>query len=241
MVKKVTTVVMLTVISHSFGMQRFASPAPMHTQDAKSQGMLRVLTGPMACRKTDELMALIETWRIGKSNVLVCKHSFDTRSATSLSTRRGRANPIVAYPIDDPQEILRLAVGEAAKYVAIDEVQFFQAKPMALVIKTLRRMGIFVAASGLDLDFKGDPFGTLNPDGSLVAEPLCMPTLLSMAEEVVKYQAICSVCSQWNATMTQRLVAGKPAHKNDPLVIIDDGTHPVVYEPRCAGCHQLLE
>jgi thymidine kinase len=71
-------------------------------------------------------------------------------------------------------------------------------------------------------------------------EPLCIPSLLSIADEVIKLKAICQVCRQWNATMTQRLINGCPASRSDPLIVVDDGSkREVTYEPRCRSCYRL--
>jgi len=76
--------------------------------------------------------------------------------------------------------------------------------------------------TGLDTDFRGEPFG-------------CMPVLIAKAEYVDKLSAICMVCGE-PASRTQRLVNGKPAHYNDPIVIVGASE---LYEARCRRCHQV--
>ena len=76
--------------------------------------------------------------------------------------------------------------------------------------------------AGLDLDFRGEPFGS-------------MPVLLASAEQVDKLQAICMVCGE-PASRTQRLVDGKPANYNDPVVIVGASE---MYEARCRQHHEV--
>src|SRR5690606_13113844 len=98
-------------------------------------------------------------------------------------------------------------------------VQFFD-EGIIDVIEQLADRDIRVIAAGLDLDFRGEPFGTL-------------PQLLSMAEEVTKLRAICVVCGE-SASRTQRLVNGKPAHYDDPIILVGAEES---YEARCRKHH----
>lgn len=86
----------------------------------------------------------------------------------------------------------------------------------------LARQGVRVILAGLDLDFRGEPFGL-------------MPELLARAEFVEKLTAICARCGA-PATRTQRLVNGKPARYTDPVILVGAQEH---YEPRCRACHQV--
>jgi thymidine kinase len=90
------------------------------------------------------------------------------------------------------------------------------------VAQTLANRGIRGIVAGLDTDFRGEPFG-------------CMPTFLAIAERVDKLQAICMVCGE-PASRTQRLVNGKPAHYNDPIVIVGASE---MYEARCREHHEV--
>lgn len=240
--KKIVLLSLLTISFSEYCMFHMASQSPiMRTPSTtklieNKRGGLYTISGPMACGKSDELMRIISVLRIAQCRVLACKHSIDTRSSQFLISRRKTENLIEAHLISEPQEILTEIEHHPVDYVAIDEVQFFKDKPMTDIIQTLIQHGIYVIVSGLDKDFKGDPFGKYAP------EPLCMPSLLAIADEGIKLKAVCEVCKQWNATMTQRLVNGKPASKNDPLVMVDDGTKKeITYEPRCRECHQLPE
>jgi thymidine kinase len=103
--------------------------------------------------------------------------------------------------------------------VGIDEAQFFDAD-LIDVIRNLVDRGIRVIVGGLDMDFRGEAFGP-------------MPLLMAQAESVDKLQAICMICGE-PASRTQRLVNGKPAHYNDPVVIVGASE---MYEARCRTHH----
>jgi len=105
--------------------------------------------------------------------------------------------------------------------VGIDEAQFFD-DGIVDIVNQLADRGIRVIVTGLDTDFRGEPFG-------------CMPNLIAKAETVDKLNAICMVCGE-PACRTQRLVNGKPARYDDPIVIIGASE---MYEARCRRCHQV--
>ena len=108
---------------------------------------------------------------------------------------------------------------EKTQVVGIDEVQFFDDNIVDVAID-LADQGIRVIAAGLDMDFKGEAFGPT-------------PRLLAVSEFVDKIQAICSVCGQ-PATRSQRLINGKPARYNDPIIQVGAVES---YEARCRKCH----
>jgi thymidine kinase len=105
--------------------------------------------------------------------------------------------------------------------VGVDEAQFLD-EEITKVVQALAERGVRVIVAGLDMDFRGEPFGP-------------MPVLMAQAERVTKLQAICMVCGE-PAYCTQRLVNGKPAHFNDPVVIIGAEE---LYQARCRRCHQV--
>jgi thymidine kinase len=194
--------------------------------DGKRMGGLTVIAGPMACGKSDELMRQVAVLRVAESKILVCKPKLDTRSDTYLTSRRASNTSIAATLIDKPLEILALVDKDPVDYVAIDEAQFLS-KEIEEVVPELIKRGIQVIASGLDKSFTGEPFGS-------------MPYLCAAADQCIKLTAVCKVCRKLNATMTQRLINGGPAHKTDPLIMVDDGSKKeVTYEPRCRACHQI--
>ncbi|MDZ4158323.1 MAG: thymidine kinase, partial [Anaerolineaceae bacterium] len=105
--------------------------------------------------------------------------------------------------------------------VGIDEAQFLDEGIIA-VVQVLADRGLRVIIAGLDTDFRDQPFGS-------------MPTLMALAEQVEKLAAICMVCGG-AASRTQRLVDGKPAYYEDPIVIIGASE---MYEARCRQHHQV--
>jgi thymidine kinase len=90
------------------------------------------------------------------------------------------------------------------------------------VARLLADRGLRVIVTGLDLDFRGEPFGP-------------MPLLMAEAELVDKLHAICVVCGA-PASRTQRLINGQPANYNDPVIMVGANE---VYEARCRDCHQV--
>ena len=112
-------------------------------------------------------------------------------------------------------------VTEQIDVVAIDEVQFFD-KQIVEVCDQLAKQGKRVMVAGLDMDFKGEPFGV-------------MPILMTEAEFVTKLTAVCVKCGA-PATRTQRLVNGQPADYHDPIVQVGAAES---YEARCRHCHQV--
>jgi thymidine kinase len=124
-----------------------------------------------------------------------------------------------AQPIDNAATILKL-LNQATTVVAIDEAQFFDTELIAIV-RQLADQGLRVIVAGLDTDFRGEPFGS-------------MPSLMAQAEQVDKLHAICMICGE-EASRTQRLVNGTPAHFNDPVVIIGASE---LYEARCRKHHE---
>jgi len=126
-----------------------------------------------------------------------------------------------AVAVSKPEDIPGLADGYDV--IGIDEVQFF-APEIVLVIDVLVERGIRVVASGLDQDFRGLPFGSL-------------PELLCRAELVDKLQAVCHRCGG-PATMTQRLVNGRPAPADGATIVVGALDS---YEARCRGCHVVSE
>ena len=183
------------------------------------EGWIEVITGCMFAGKTEELIRRIRTLQYAKKNILVFKPSIDNRySETEIASHSGyRVNCI---NVDSPIEILQY-VDIKVVFVAIDEAQFFD-HTLVLVCEELADSGKRVMVAGLDCDFRGEPFGI-------------MPELLVRSEFVTKLSAVCAKCGQ-PATRTQRLVDGKPADYNDPIVLVGASE---AYEPRCRHCHEV--
>ena len=183
------------------------------------QGRLEVITGPMFCGKTDELLRRLRRAIIANQKIQVFKPGFDIRYSNEKVTSHA-GNEYDATPIESTTEIPALLINDVT-LVAIDEAQFF-GEEIIPDVQDLVKKGIRVIVGGLDMDFRGEPFGQ-------------MPMLLSQAEIVDKLHAICMVCGE-EATRTQRLVDGNPAHYDDPIIIVGASE---MYEARCRIHHQV--
>lgn len=183
------------------------------------EGWIEVITGCMFAGKTEELIRRIRTLQYANKQILVFKPRIDNRySETEIASHSGYR--VKCINIDKAEDILKY-VKKQTEVVAIDEAQFFD-KNLVLVCESLADSGKRVMVAGLDCDFRGEPFGI-------------MPELLVRAEFVTKLSAVCVKCGQ-PATRTQRLVNGKPADYNDPIVLVGAKE---AYEARCRHCHEV--
>ncbi len=188
---------------------------------------LHVIAGCMSSGKTDELLRLLRRAEIARRRILLVRPAVDDRTPAEYAESRSKARyPSAPVRQDEATEILALARERDADLVGIEEGQFFDATIVS-VVDTLRDSGRHVILTGLNLDFAGRPFGV-------------MPTLMAMADEVTTLTAICVVCGE-TATRTQRLVGGRPAAIDDPLVVIGgyDGAAMETYEARCLRHHEV--
>jgi thymidine kinase len=188
---------------------------------------LHVIAGCMSSGKTDELLRLLRRAEIAKRRILLVRPDVDDRTPADYAESRSKARfPSVLVPKGEPVGILSLARERDVDLVGIEEAQFFDAS-LAQVADTLRQSGRHVIASGLNTDFAGRPFGS-------------MPTLMAMADQITMLSAICVVCGE-TATRTQRLVGGRPAAIDDPLIVIGgfDGPAVETYEARCLRHHEV--
>lgn len=188
---------------------------------------LHVIVGCMSSGKTDELLRLLRRAEYARRRILLVRPDVDTRTPPEYAESRSRARyPSRTVATDDPGEIVTLARELDADLVGVDEAEFFSTDVVA-AIETLRRSGRHVVVTGLNLDFAGRPFGS-------------MPELMARADEVTMLTAICVICGG-TATRTQRLVNGRPAAIDDPLVVIGGTDHTAVetYEARCHAHHEV--
>ena len=182
-------------------------------------GSVEVITGSMFCGKTDEMIRRLRRAEIAQQKVQVFKPAIDKRyDEVKVVSHAGSA--FDAVPIKKASDI-RDNLEKDTTVVAIDEAQFLDEEIIPLVNELAGR-GIRVIVSGLDTDFRAEPFGH-------------MPTLISQAERVDKLHAICMVCGE-DASRTQRLVNGEPAKYDDPIVIVGADE---LYEARCRLCHSV--
>jgi thymidine kinase len=177
------------------------------------EGRIEVICGSMFSGKSEELIRRVRRAIIARQNIQVFKPAIDNRyGIESVTSHSGLV--IEAVPVQSSSEIVSLTA-ENTTVVAIDEVQFFD-MDIVKVVSGLAYSGIRVICAGLDMDFRGEPFGP-------------MPQLMACAEEVSKLRAICMVCGD-QAAFTQRLVNGRPARYDDPVILVGAQER---YEARC--------
>jgi thymidine kinase len=184
-----------------------------------THGFVEVICGSMFSGKTDELIRRLVRARIAKQKVQVFKPVIDIRYAEAKVTSH-TGSDFDAIPIDQASEILS-RVSPDATVVGIDEAQFMDAG-LVDVVQELASRGVRVLVAGLDMDFRGEPFGVI-------------PLLMARAEKVDKLHAICMVCGD-EASRTQRLLNGQPARYDEPVVIVGAAE---LYEARCRAHHEV--
>jgi len=182
-------------------------------------GSVEVICGSMFCGKTEELIRRLRRARIAKQQVQVYKPMIDNRYNHKKVTSHSGID-VDALPVESSKDILN-TLDPNTTVVGIDEVQFFDVG-IVDVVEELAERGLRVIVTGLDMDFRGEPFG-------------CMPQLMARAEKVAKLQAICMVCGG-PGSRTQRLVNGKPAHYDEPIVVVGAQE---MYEARCRQHHEV--
>jgi len=183
-------------------------------------GSLEVICGSMFCGKSEELIRRSRRAVIAKRSIQVFKPIIDARYGGVQKVTSHSGYEIACSPVESSAELLSQII-EGVSVIGIDEAQFFD-EGLIDVIDTLVNGGARVIAAGLDMNFRGEPFGI-------------MPVLLAKAERVDKLQAICMVCGE-PATRTQRLVNGQPAYFEDPVVIVGAAE---MYEARCRIHHEV--
>lgn len=183
------------------------------------RGHIELICGSMFSGKTEELIRRIRRAEIAKQRVQVFSHRLDARYGEGKVASHSGADR-GAIPVQQAEQILERCDPQAT-VVAIDEAQFFDWK-IAEVVNQLADRGVRVIVAGLDTDFRGEPFGP-------------MPLLMAQAEHVDKLSAICVVCGE-PASRTQRLIDGRPAKYDDPVILVGASE---VYEARCRHCHQV--
>lgn len=175
----------------------------------RQKGWIEVICGSMFSGKTEELIRRLNRAKIARQRVEIFKPSIDIRYS-DVEVVSHNENVIRSTPVDTASNIL-LLTGDV-DVIGIDETQFFD---MAIVevCQKLADMGIRVIVAGLDMDFKGKPFGP-------------MPQLMATAEYVTKVHAICMRCGGL-ATFSHRLTL------EEKLVVLGEKNE---YEPLCREC-----
>ncbi len=174
------------------------------------RGWIEVICGSMFSGKTEELIRRLKRAKFAKQNVEIFKPQIDTRYSEEDVVSHD-ANAIRCTPVTSSGNILLMS--SQVDVIGIDEAQFFD-NNLAEVCNKLADMGIRVIVAGLDMDFRGNPFGP-------------MPQLMACAEYVTKVHAICVKCGNL-AQYSHRTIQG------DKLVVLGETES---YEPLCRGCY----
>ena len=183
------------------------------TGESRRPGRIEVVCGSMFSGKTEELIRRLKRAKFAKQKVEIFKPSIDTRYSDNDVVSHDQ-NSIPSTPIDSSTSILLLAGDNDV--IGIDEAQFLD-DGLVDVCNQLANRGTRVIVAGLDMDYKGVPFGP-------------MPALCAIADEVTKVHAICVKCGAL-AYVSHRLV------KNDKRVLLGETTE---YEPLCRECYQRI-
>lgn len=182
-----------------------------HTLETCRRGRIEVICESMFSGKTEELIRRLKRASFAKQRVEIFKPAIDTRYSNDEVISHDR-NSIQSTPIDSSASILLFS--SEIDVVGIDEAQFFD-EGLVNVCNELANRGIRVIIAGLDMDFKGIPFGP-------------MPALCAIADEVTKVHAICVRCGDL-AYISHRIIA------SDKRVLLGEKEE---YEPLCRCCYQ---
>jgi thymidine kinase len=183
-------------------------------------GWIEIIAGVMFSGKSEELIRRVRRAVIARKRVQVFKSHLDGRYSGiyAISSHDGRS--VEAVPVDSSAQIAQ-SLDPMAQVIAIDEAQFLD-EPIVELTASLAARGRRVILAGADTDFRGEPFGP-------------MPQLMAVAEVVDKLHAICVLCGS-PASRNQRLVEGRPARYDSPVIQVGGIDS---YEARCRACHQV--
>jgi thymidine kinase len=174
-------------------------------------GRIEVICGSMFSGKTEELIRRMKRAKFAKQKVEIFKPAIDTRYSDNDVVSHDQ-NAIPSTPVETSSSILLLS--SDIEVVGIDEAQFLD-MGLVDVCNELANRGVRVIVAGLDMDFRGVPFGP-------------MPALCAIADDVTKVHAICVRCGNL-AYLSHRLV------QNDKRVLLGEKME---YEPLCRDCYQ---
>src|SRR5574344_1483257 len=181
--------------------------------EVRRPGRIEVVCGSMFSGKTEELIRRLRRAQFAKQKVEIFKPSIDTRYSDEEVVSHDH-NTISSTPIESSASILLLS--SDIDVVGIDEAQFLD-DGLVDVCNQLANRGVRVIIAGLDMDFKGVPFGPI-------------PALCAIADDVTKVHAICVKCGNL-AYLSHRIVSG------DKRVMLGEQTE---YEPLCRECYQKV-
>lgn len=182
-----------------------------HIHETNRRGRIEVICGSMFSGKTEELIRRLKRASFAKQRVEIFKPSIDTRYSEEKVVSHD-SNSIQSTPVDSSGSILLFT--SEIDVVGIDEAQFFD-EGLVDVCNELANNGVRVIIAGLDMDYKGIPFGPI-------------PALCAIADEVTKVHAICVLCGDL-AYISHRTIA------NDKRVLLGEKAE---YEPLCRRCYQ---
>lgn len=182
-----------------------------HIHETNRRGRIEVICGSMFSGKTEELIRRLKRASFAKQRVEIFKPSIDTRYSEEKVVSHD-SNSIQSTPVDSSGSILLFT--SEIDVVGIDEAQFFD-EGLVDICNELANNGVRVIIAGLDMDYKGIPFGPI-------------PALCAIADEVTKVHAICVRCGDL-AYISHRTIA------NDKRVLLGEKTE---YEPLCRRCYQ---
>lgn len=181
-------------------------------------GRIEVVVGCMFSGKSEELIRRLKRAQIARQKVIALKSSLDDRYGLETIASHSGVR-LESALVSSSSDVLRIVEEKQTEVVGIDEVQWFDSGIIDIA-EYLAGRGVRVVLAGLDQDFRGEPFGP-------------MPELLALAEEVTKLTAVYMVCGR-PATRTQRIVNGRPARYDDPVVMVGAAES---YEARCREHH----
>lgn len=186
-----------------------------HIQETRRRGRIEVICGSMFSGKTEELIRRLKRAKFAKQRVEIFKPALDTRYSEEQVVSHD-SNSIASTSIDSSASILLFT--SEIDVVGIDEAQFFD-EGLVTVCNQLANNGTRVIIAGLDMDYKGIPFGPI-------------PALCATADEVTKVHAICVKCGEL-AYASHRIV------ENNKRVFLGEKNE---YEPLCRECyHKTLQ
>ena len=181
---------------------------------------LEVITGPMFAGKTSELIRLVERAVYAKKRVAIFKPALDKRySESEVVTHNGLRYQAYVIPTNEEGIQTIRQISNDLDVIGIDEAQFFP-RIIVKLCDELVSKGKRVIVSGLNLDFRGEPFEV-------------MADFLVRADPIYYLTAVCTICGK-EATRTQRLIDGNPAPYNSPRIMVGGKE---LYEARCRIHH----
>ena len=186
---------------------------------------LEVIMGPMFSGKTSELIRLVEREVYAKRKGAIFKIAFDKRYSTKhVVTHNGLRYDAysVANSVEGLRKIEEIAGSDGLDAIGVDEVNFFPVAIVGLLDRLADKKKVI--ACGLNLNFKAEPFASTME-------------LAARADRVRYLSAVCVVCGQ-EATRTQRLIGGRPAPRDSPVIVVGGKE---LYEPRCRTCYEPPE